>query len=601
MSARLSITTLFLFATAAPSHAGFATLWTELLAVSSYSETRAAAVGASGDVATIWRTGRVEGFPGGLRYRDLAFARIHGDGGLRWLRSFESNGAVVGTDIAFDPSENVILCGHLIGQLEYYGLVGAIDSVATTSALVAKIDSNALLAWHRTMVGSGQSEANGVAVDDDGSLIVVGWFNGTVDFGGGAVTSTGGRDVFVTRLHANGDHAWTRTFGGAQDQVARDVAIEADHDIVMLGEFQGFIDLGDGVRTSAGLADVFFARLDANGNHEMSGAFGTTANDAGISIDVGSDDAPVITGWHNAPLVLGGALLPVGYLVAKFDAAGSHRWSEAVSYASIDGLTVGPNDYVYWYDIDKIVVNDANGSFVSEEPIATLWVTFIAIEVDSDWRVVVSGMEFKGENDYGYLFDVVVRKLAFDNPNTVAITHFDAEWNGKSVVVRAAFNSDLSVGSVNVYRARGDGELRRIERVEAAASPFEYVDDEIVPGETYRYQVGVVDPDGEFLSTTAIVRTHPLETSLGQNQPNPFNPSTRIPFATSERGHVTLAIYDARGRRVRTLIDGAMPAGKHSVDWDGRDDRGVAQSSGVYFCRMEASKRRASRKMVLLK
>jgi flagellar hook assembly protein FlgD len=99
----------------------------------------------------------------------------------------------------------------------------------------------------------------------------------------------------------------------------------------------------------------------------------------------------------------------------------------------------------------------------------------------------------------------------------------------------------------------------------------------------------------------ATVRTKALPTTLGQNLPNPFNPTTRIPFTTSERGHVTLAIYDATGRRVRTLIDGMMPAGRHDVDWDGRDDRGIVRSSGVYFCRMHAGKQSASRKMLLLK
>jgi len=94
----------------------------------------------------------------------------------------------------------------------------------------------------------------------------------------------------------------------------------------------------------------------------------------------------------------------------------------------------------------------------------------------------------------------------------------------------------------------------------------------------------------------------PRRTALRQNVPNPFNPSTRIPFAISQAGRVTLAVYDVRGRRVATLVDRDLPAGEHHVDWQGKDDAGHDIASGVYFCRLDApGTRHAATKMVLMK
>jgi len=83
--------------------------------------------------------------------------------------------------------------------------------------------------------------------------------------------------------------------------------------------------------------------------------------------------------------------------------------------------------------------------------------------------------------------------------------------------------------------------------------------------------------------------------------PNPFNPRTTIAFDLPHAGRVRLAIYDAAGRAVRTLIDGPVAADRHSVTWDGTDDAGRRQPSGVYTYRLEAEGRVLGQRMTLLK
>lgn len=88
---------------------------------------------------------------------------------------------------------------------------------------------------------------------------------------------------------------------------------------------------------------------------------------------------------------------------------------------------------------------------------------------------------------------------------------------------------------------------------------------------------------------------------LRQNHPNPFNPSTEIPFTLAQRTHVTLRIYDATGALVTTLLDGVVSEGPSQVTWDGRDRAGNLMGSGVYFYRLTGPGQDLSRKMLMLK
>jgi hypothetical protein len=93
----------------------------------------------------------------------------------------------------------------------------------------------------------------------------------------------------------------------------------------------------------------------------------------------------------------------------------------------------------------------------------------------------------------------------------------------------------------------------------------------------------------------------PNQYSLNQNYPNPFNPSTEISFALPQASDVDLSIYNVLGQHVRNLVSGYMEPGKHSVTWDGRDNKGNVAASGIYFYRIKAEDFSDIKKMTLLK
>lgn len=112
------------------------------------------------------------------------------------------------------------------------------------------------------------------------------------------------------------------------------------------------------------------------------------------------------------------------------------------------------------------------------------------------------------------------------------------------------------------------------------------------------YEV-VETPAGNTLAASA-ENTTPQEYALSA-YPNPFNPSTQIHFAMKETGLATVRVYNLNGQLIRELLNEPRAAGEHTVPWDGRDHRGVAVASGVYFIRFEAGTAVKQSKVMLVR
>jgi len=93
----------------------------------------------------------------------------------------------------------------------------------------------------------------------------------------------------------------------------------------------------------------------------------------------------------------------------------------------------------------------------------------------------------------------------------------------------------------------------------------------------------------------------PAVSALYPNYPNPFNPMTTIAFDLAVAGPVRIDIFSIDGRRVRSLVNAEMSAGRHTEMWDGRDSSGRAVSSGTYLYIMETPGLRQTQRMLLVK
>jgi hypothetical protein len=97
------------------------------------------------------------------------------------------------------------------------------------------------------------------------------------------------------------------------------------------------------------------------------------------------------------------------------------------------------------------------------------------------------------------------------------------------------------------------------------------------------------------------VKEVPTEFGLGENYPNPFNPTTTFEYSVPEAARVTIEVWDVSGRLVQTLVDAEMEAGRYEVRWDGRSNAGAPVASGLYMYRMKAGSFIRAKTMMLVK
>ncbi len=113
---------------------------------------------------------------------------------------------------------------------------------------------------------------------------------------------------------------------------------------------------------------------------------------------------------------------------------------------------------------------------------------------------------------------------------------------------------------------------------------------------------GVFYLNGLPQATEVVASVPPVSTRMIlRASPNPFNSTVRVGFTLPTTERVLLAVYDVSGRRLKTLRDSMLPAGRYEIEWDGRTDEGRPASSGTYFVRLESSDTSETVKAVLLR
>lgn len=185
----------------------------------------------------------------------------------------------------------------------------------------------------------------------------------------------------------------------------------------------------------------------------------------------------------------------------------------------------------------------------------------------------------------------------------VAISSFVATYIGGYVRVDWSIASADDLQGFHVYRStnRDDGYIRLNDRLLPNDGGYRFDDYDVEPGTTYYYRLGAIDRDGETLSQIRALTVPIQSVRLEQNYPNPFNPTTTIEYEIGEAGDVSLIVFDARGREVRTLVNGFEMPGVHQAEWDAKNNDGLQVSSGVYFYRLTANGQLFNRRLAYLK
>lgn len=193
---------------------------------------------------------------------------------------------------------------------------------------------------------------------------------------------------------------------------------------------------------------------------------------------------------------------------------------------------------------------------------------------------------------------------ACDGTVPVAVAFFDVAAVDNSVHVTWEIAGGEEVVGYKLYRTtlpHGSAKILN-DGIILSSRERSFVDDAIDPGKTYEYRLGVLLPDqSEMFSAPVTVTIHNFIFALERNIPNPFNPTTTIPYSIEEAGHVILRIYDVRGNLITTLVDENKPAGRHTAVWTAKSQDGIPVASGIYFAQLQSQGNVSTQKMMLLK
>lgn len=177
-----------------------------------------------------------------------------------------------------------------------------------------------------------------VAVDKAGNIFLAGALSGSADFGGGTLTSAGDTDAFVAAFDPQGTPIWSKRFGDSATQRVNSIAVDGTGNPIIAGTFAGSINFGGGILTSpSSIFDGFIVKLAPDGSPLTIKRFGDAAGQnasfqeiIGIAVDPASN---ILARGNFATSIdfNGASLLAGSYFIAKFDSSINHSWSKKLA------------------------------------------------------------------------------------------------------------------------------------------------------------------------------------------------------------------------------------------------------------------------------
>jgi hypothetical protein len=267
-------------------------------------------------------------------------ASTGGTSSLRWSQLFAAEGVQSGWHVAVDGTGHIVVVGTMEGTVDFGGEKLTAETV--NDLFVARYDEAGKLVWARRFGQSGGYQAPfGVAVSQGGDIAISGAVEGTIDFGGGALTSAGDADAFLALLGSDGAHRFSTRIGDAATQSGGAVAIDGGGNVLWTGTFDGTVDFGGNALASAGESDIFVAKLDPTGAVVFVQRMGGAGVDSDGSIAADSEGNVIASGYYQGTPDMGGGPLPdtlqnEGQFLVKIDGSGKHIYSRGA--AAQDGL-----------------------------------------------------------------------------------------------------------------------------------------------------------------------------------------------------------------------------------------------------------------------
>lgn len=615
--------------------------WTLLQGTVTDDSFRAVAVDHAGAVYTVGTTSGAFSLNVSSGGTDAFVAKYDLSGNLLWLRQFGTFRDDEAVSVVVDTAGAVYVAGTTYGNLASTGATGTYSDV-----FIARFDAAGQLSWIRQFGSIFQDQAQGVAIDPSGTIVIVGNTEDSMD----GSTNAGYADIFIAKYSLTGNRIWITQKGTSAHDEAHGVCVDSAGTIYIAGMTRGSFTTVQNTFYSQAL----LMKYDATGNTVWIQQFGTS----------GDDDADAVALDSRGNIYVAGRVAnedrttsdKQDAFTAKFDAAGNRLWIAYDHSTGEDrnyGVAVDSANYIYSVGYAGGDLNERKNAGYQDVVVLKYdtdgnrqW-TYLygssrtdiayAVTVDSANNVYVAGLSDgnlgdavnAGGND-AFLFKI--------RPNFRPVL----AWTGETGYERDGISPDRDAAAVPyMFRVKyidsDDHEPRGgypavhvylFPHIEISGSPFTLAETDpadrvVTDGKLYSYTMNLAP--GQYYYTYEAYDMHGSSAAgiAGIGYPGPvvigtlpstssaklyhgiFKPGEReqcyVSCDIAGAGDLKVTIYDSLGKSVRELFNAPVAAGVTTLLWDGRASDGTMSASGVYLIDIRAPGIKQTRRVVLVR
>ena len=497
-----------------------------------------------------------------------------------------ANDAPSTIDVANDGS--VYITGNFKGTVDFdpSNAVSNLTSDGSSNIFIQKLDSSGNLLWVKKINPKMAQSFLASKVTPDGSLLITGTFNNTIDIDPGvgvtSITSSADTDTFILKLDCNGNFIWGKNLITASTYFEYVSAIDCDitGNIYVAGYYLGICTIGETAVPNNGAYDGFILKMDFNGNASWTKRMGGQSYDAFTTLKVGADNAILLSGYYGETVDfnLGSDtynLIAAGQqdgFLMKLDTNGNFLWAKSFGGDRFDNVPdfqlLSDGSIVVILNLtstsitmnvagsDVIFTNNINPTYVGDE--------YIILKTDSASNVLWA-------KQFGLPANDIAAHIEVDQSNKIYISgNFmnTVDFNPSSDI-----NNLTSSGNTDIFIQclTSDGNFHSAHKIggsgEDSSYNFAYKDNSLYFIGTFVNTINLNPNDGEtalnftsnggtdyFYSKYGVSNLSTFENNFDREvllYPNPSNGIFNIQKENFKDNHVK--IYDFSGRLIKQL------------------------------------------------
>jgi hypothetical protein len=300
--------------------------------------------------------------------QDIFIIKYNSNGGIMWAKSLGQSDADYVSGVTTDANGNIFVVGSFVNTIDLNPDVPVNNFTAAGSqdAFLLKLDSNGNYLWAKIFGSTSYESPTSVALSPTGEIVIGGIYSGVTDMDPGPgsfiLNADGWDDSFILKLDASGNFIWAKGFLGSGFDMLREIGIDASGNIYGGGDFDELLDLDPGAAVfnvnSVGSSDIFFLKLDPNGDFVWGRVIGNSNVNQLISIQVDPSGNLYAGGYFFSSLDFdpgpGAFVLPDGNywggFLMKLDSNGDFLWANNItstSFADVRGIAINSSGSVY--------------------------------------------------------------------------------------------------------------------------------------------------------------------------------------------------------------------------------------------------------------